>query len=140
MNEPRYYHQIILIDDDEFCHQIAKKFLGKIGIHENILTFFNGRQALDHIKLLNLPESGNDPEGSKTLILLDINMPILNGFEFLEELLATLPDMRKHFDIHILTSSSNQRDIENAERYNLEGYIVKPLSIDKLKTLTKPRA
>lgn len=137
MNKPLYYHQIILIDDDEFCHQIAKKFLGKIGIHDNILTFFNGRQALEHLKTLQPEQLVDDATQAKTLVLLDINMPILNGFEFMQELLSTLPQIRKCIDIFILTSSSNQRDIESAEKYNLEGYIVKPLSVDKLKNLMK---
>ncbi len=89
----------------------------------------NGQLAIDYIK--DLVENH---EQLPQLVLVDINMPILNGWEFIEAFEALNLEVKN--DMYMLSSSVYENDIEKAKSYkSVKGFISKPLSIDRLKEL-----
>ena len=123
---------VLLVDDDETTNYLNHLLLERMGIAANILVATNGRQALDL-----LPEYCPKP-GAPTcpvLILLDINMPVMNGFEFLEAY-ARLPQTRRDaIVVLMLTTSLNPRDAERLRTLPAAGTIAKPLSKAKVTQL-----
>lgn len=114
---------IFLVDDDPINNLINRRLLGKIGIGNRIEEFLSGQDALEKIKSL--------PEGESLLIFLDINMPVLNGWEFLDSYLALYPD--RVDKIVILSSSIDFQDRQKAMGYSIvSGFLEKPLSLDKI--------
>ena len=108
------------------------KLLERMGIAAHLLVATNGRQALD-LLYEHCPEPGAPT--CPVLILLDINMPVMNGFEFLEAY-AQLPPVRRAASVVLmLTTSLNPRDAERLRNLPAAGSIVKPLSRAKVARL-----
>lgn len=99
----------ILIDDDPIINLVHKKVIIKNDLEAEVTDFISGKKALDYLK------NSNDTE--KNIILLDINMPEMNGFEFLDALLKHKGINCDQFNIFILTSSLNNKDKEQATQY-----------------------
>tara|TARA_Y100000782_G_C10184442_1_gene265680 strand:- start:2913 stop:3311 length:399 start_codon:yes stop_codon:yes gene_type:complete len=120
-----------IIDDDPIFVFGAKRIMELANFCNNFLIFHNGKDALEtlkprieHGRLEDLPE----------IILLDINMPIMDGWEFLDEFVK-IP-LEKEIRIYIVTSSIDPADTKKAEEYNnITNYIVKPITIDKLREI-----
>jgi CheY-like chemotaxis protein len=120
------FQQILLIDDDTITNFLNKKLLEKHLLTEDIVVALNGEEALHHLK-----NSKKSPE----LIFLDINMPVMNGFEFLETYeKLTFPD-QKESKIFVLTTSNHHIDLLKIKHYKVAGYINKPLTLEKLKAV-----
>jgi len=117
---------LLVIDDDDINIFIIKKIVEKTGYEAKMVAKTNGQLAIDYLK--ELVEAG---ESFPQLILIDINMPVLNGWEFLEayEKLGIESDI----DMYMLSSSVYENDIEKAKTYKtVKGFISKPLSIERL--------
>ena len=126
---PKKYELIYIIDDDEIFIKITTRLLQLGGICDNFLVFKNGQEALDYIKPRLISS-----EPLADMILLDINMPVMDGWEFLDTL-QTIPNSEK-LNINLISSSIDPLDIRKAESYDLiKNFLTKPISIDKLKTL-----
>ena len=121
---------LLVIDDDDINIFIIKKIVEKTGYNVNMVSKANGLLAIDYLK------ATLDKEDFPHLILIDINMPVLNGWEFLdayEELSIT-----QRVDMYMLSSSVYENDIEKAKTYaKVKGFISKPLSIERLVELFK---
>lgn len=125
--------KILLVDDDKITNFVNEKLINSLGITTEIKTCFSGLGALEYVKnLLQQNETGPD------LVLLDINMPIMDGFEFLDEL-ELLPKSFNHsIKIVMLSSTLNEEDKNKALSFgNVVDFLNKPLSLDKLKTIIK---
>jgi CheY-like chemotaxis protein len=112
----------LLVDDDQVTNLINRKVLQQSGLFSKINIVSNGMQALDFLKECQ--------ENSKSLpdnILLDLNMPIMSGFLFLEEL-SKLTFIKKNIKIIILSSSDNYDDIKRSKELGIEDYLIKPIS------------
>jgi len=121
---------ILLVDDDDTSNFINKLVLRSMAIAGEIIVSTNGEDALDYLKNESLKKkSGEYP----TLILLDINMPIMNGFEFLDAIKNSPEINDKDLHVCMLTSSTNPEDIRRAKEYNIYGYLDKPLTPEKIK-------
>jgi CheY-like chemotaxis protein len=121
---------ILLVDDDAICNFLCGKTLQRMGITGEILTALNGKEAID-LLTANYQRSGSIPD----IILLDINMPVMDGFGFLEAF-KTLPLANKeNIKIIIVTSSAYPGDISKARKMGVEHYLIKPISEEKLKAL-----
>lgn len=117
---------ILLIDDEYVSNLIISKYLGTLGF-SNIEIKTNGQEALSFFA----ENSKNIP----TIIFLDLRMPIMDGFEFLDEISKADIDISRS-KIYVLTSSINPLDMEKAKNYNLiSGFIQKPIHPDKLKAI-----
>lgn len=122
----KQYNKIMLIDDSEIDNLVNKHILSKSNIANDILIFSLAQDALDFFSTTSENEY---PE----LILLDINMPIMNGFGFLQEYAKLLADKANNIDIYMLSSSVDPNDIRRSEEYSfVKGFISKPLSLDNL--------
>ena len=119
-----HFDAVFLVDDDPINNLINRRLLGKTGISNRVEEFLGGQDALDKISELG-------PEDS-LLIFLDINMPVLNGWEFLNKYLKTFP--ARSDKIIILSSSIDFQDRQKADEYPVvSGFLEKPLTIDKIK-------
>jgi CheY-like chemotaxis protein len=120
------FKKILLVDDDPIQNLINTKLLRRAEISEEIDVAVNGKLAFDQYM--------NGNEELPELIFLDINMPIMNGWEFLD--LLDLKGYESMPIIYMLTSSISPSDIEKSENHPMvTNYITKPLSLDKLKEL-----
>ena len=116
---------LLVIDDDDINIFIIKKIVEKTGFNVNMVSKANGLLAIDHLK------ATMDQVDFPNLILIDINMPVLNGWEFLDTY-DTL-NISKKVDMYMLSSSVYENDIEKAKTYaKVKGFISKPLSIERL--------
>jgi CheY-like chemotaxis protein len=112
----------ILIDDDPIINLVHKRVIQKVAEAETIDIFSSGIRALEYFKT-----SDSDPQ----MVFLDINMPEMNGFEFLDELIKDKNIRKEGLSIYIVTSSLNNKDRQTAKRYPiLKGYLGKPLNIE----------
>ena len=117
---------LLVIDDDDINIFIIKKIVEKTGFAVNMVAKTNGQLAIDYLK-----EIAGDPQQFPHLILVDINMPVLNGWEFIEA--YENMNINKAVDMYMLSSSVYENDIEKAKTYKVvKGFISKPLSIDRL--------
>ena len=116
---------IILVDDDLTINYFHKRLLKTFCDQEYIETCFNGKQAID--TLLSLNEKLNKEDN--VIILLDLNMPVMNGWEFLAEFHSFKTELKFNCSIYIITSSINPEDKKiGISDYNVESFFNKPLS------------
>jgi CheY-like chemotaxis protein len=121
---------IMLIDDDELTNFIHRLVIEKSGYARHIQIAESGRDALDY---LSKSETGNDPDlyPSPDLIFLDINMPAMNGWEFLEEYKKMC--VRNRIILVMLSTSLFAEDKARAEEMpEISGFENKPLNAEKL--------
>jgi CheY-like chemotaxis protein len=120
---------VCLVEDEPIQTFITTKIIKMSGMVENIIIFKNGKEAYDKLRDIIIAEE-NLPE----IILLDLNMPIWDGWQFLDEF--TKIPISSTVIIYILTSSNDPDDLKRAETYNLsKSYLVKPITLDQLKTI-----
>ncbi|MCX2679677.1 response regulator [Galbibacter sp. EGI 63066] len=123
---------ICLIDDDPITIFSIKKLIEVTQITKKTMTFNNGQEALEYYK--------NDEESFfPELILLDLNMPIIDGWEFIDAFSEL--SVSKKTTIYILTSSINPADIDKAKEYDKKypfsiKHLIKPVTKEKLNSLS----
>jgi CheY-like chemotaxis protein len=123
---------ILLVDDDEINNFISIKLIRKALFNADITACLNGKFAID--QLVEMQRKGADK--LPDYILLDINMPIMNGWEFLDEYKRIGLDPLGKTKIFIISSSVFSNDINKARSYPLvKSFISKPLSVDKIKEM-----
>ncbi|MES2426444.1 MAG: response regulator [Bacteroidota bacterium] len=123
---------ILLVDDDEINNFISIKLIKKALDNTSISSCLNGKFAID--QLVELQK--RDPALLPDFILLDINMPIMNGWEFLDEYRRLEIDPLGKSKIYIISSSVFSNDINKAKSYPLvKNFISKPLSVEKIKEM-----
>lgn len=119
---------VCIIDDDEIYRKISKKMIEKSGVFNNAIFFKNAEEALSSFRNpeMELPE----------IILLDINMPILDGWQFLKAMEAIFPGLYSASHIYIVSSSISESDKDRLNDFpGLKGFITKPISVQKLRSL-----
>lgn len=126
---------IAIIDDDPITVFGVKRMLNTLGVSENIRSYVNGKEAIDDFKSI-MNNKGVIPE----VIFLDINMPIMDGWQFLEEFIK-LPITHK-IRINILTSSIDPADRENWRYYmtrthHIIDYKNKPIQKKEIEEITR---
>ncbi|GGH78852.1 CheY-like chemotaxis protein [Filimonas zeae] len=118
-----------IIDDDQVYQLILKKTFEKSQPAHSLMQFYNGEEAIDFLKA----NTSNPVQSLPEILLLDINMPFMNGWQFLEAL-ENLPIAGSYKPvIHIISSSPATEDIEMAGQYKrVSSYIVKPVTKEVL--------
>lgn len=123
---------VLLVDDDEINNFISIKLIKKVLLNTEIMACLNGKFAID--QLLHIQET--DPDQMPDYILLDINMPIMNGWEFLDAYNRLNIDPKRKSKIYIISSSVFSNDINKAKSYPLvKDFVSKPLNVDKIREL-----
>jgi CheY-like chemotaxis protein len=119
--------EILIVDDSPAFNHLTKLTLQRAKLDCNITEMSNGQRAISY-----LTESNVCPD----VILLDINMPVMDGFDFLEEYIRSLNKCHDRTKIYILTSSSQEVDMVRVRSFNIvKGYFEKPLSAENLQIL-----
>jgi len=122
---------IYIIDDDKLTVKLMNILISKNGFCEKIESFYDAQDAINKLKQ-NAGDNGNLPDA----ILLDLNMPVMDGWQFLDEFIS-LP-LTKEINVFIMTSSIDPADIEMASEYKVvKEYIMKPITTQKLDVLCK---
>ena len=117
-------NKLYLVDDDEIFRLAAEVLIKSIGLSDEVVPLENGLQAYDA-----LMESKDLPLELPEVMFLDINMPLMNGWELLEELKNGPRVFRDKVQIYILTSSIDPKDLVLSKSYGfIDGYITKPLT------------
>ena len=113
---------ILLVDDDEVDVMTVKRAFARANISNPIFVATNGLEALEMLRKDAIP-------AKRRLVLLDLNMPKMNGIEFLRELRAD-PDLQ-HVTVVALTTSNADRDRVEAYKMNVAGYLLKPVTFQQ---------
>ncbi|MEM8805593.1 MAG: response regulator [Cyanobacteria bacterium P01_G01_bin.38] len=116
---------ILLVEDDAVDVMNVQRAFKKSNVTNPLYLAGNGLEALDLLR----KDSGTIPESGRLIILLDLNMPKMNGIEFLQELRQD-PSLM-HIPVIVLTTSDEEQDRVNAYNLNVAGYIVKPVTFNK---------
>jgi len=120
--------KIAVIDDDEVYQMIISRYIEKSGAFRQAEYYQFPKEALKYY----IENKDNLP----SVMLLDINMPLMDGWQFLEALQSQFPDVCDHTKIYIVTSSIAFSDKERFESFpGLAGFLSKPLNVDKLKEI-----
>src|SRR5688572_23044934 len=124
------YQSVMLIDDNKIDNFISRMTLEDARFAGNIVAYTSAEKALEF--LCNNLTTTPGPD----FIFLDINMPVMNGFRFLEELEKLNPNLREATKIVMLSTSNDKADIDKALQYkSVYKYLIKPLSEEALMLL-----
>lgn len=122
--------QILLIDDDSVNNFLNEKIIALSGVAKEVKTFTSAEDGIHYLDLWCVQQRNKCPE----LILLDISMPFLDGFDFIQ-IFNKLKFKKDEATIALLTSSQDSRDIIKARAMGIEHYLVKPLDEKSLTNL-----
>ncbi|TGE25544.1 response regulator [Hymenobacter aquaticus] len=120
---------ILLVDDDPITNFLNQRLLTELSLADKLLVALNGKEALALIE-------EHCPTDCPDLILLDVNMPVMNGFDFL----LAYEDLgvgQQQSIIIVLTTSLHPRDVERVATLNIAGFLNKPLTRDKVEEILR---
>ena len=120
-----------IIDDDTIYQFILTSIINKNRLAENILSFSDGEKAIQYF-MNNKTNSEKIPD----ILFLDVNMPIMDGWMFIEEYARIKKEIIKKTAIFMLSSSVNPIDIERAGKIaEISDYIIKPIKLEEVKRI-----
>jgi len=120
-----------IIDDDTIYQFILTSIINKNKLAKNILSFSDGERAIEY-----LTNNKMKKEKIPDILFLDVNMPIMDGWMFIEEYAAIKKDITKKITVFMLSSSVNPIDIERAgEISEISKYIIKPIKFEEVKII-----
>ncbi|PKV48506.1 CheY-like chemotaxis protein [Aquimarina sp. MAR_2010_214] len=124
---PRNIESVCIIDDDLIYINLVSKIIELKKLSESVLVFNNGKEALDFfLQSLQKEENQDVPQ----VIFLDLNMPIMDGWEFLCEFSKIKNQIGKKIDLYVVSSSIDSRDIERAKSIDIvSDYLTKPIKL-----------
>lgn len=128
--------RVAVVDDDSSYQFLTSRTIRSIGHTDVILQFYDGSEAIHY-----LSQYADDPVQLPDLLLLDINMPRVDGWMFLEEFSTIKNRIAKEITIVMVSSSIDSRDVARArENKNILDYVMKPVSAEKFRELLDPKA
>jgi CheY-like chemotaxis protein len=133
-NESRKFRRVVLVDDNRASNFLHQCLLEELSLTDEIVILNNGRQALDYFTTQRQGEGGSGTSG-QDLILLDVNMPVMNGWELLHELEHADGEYLRRNAVVMLTSCTHETDAARARRLSIKGYLEKPLDEQKVSAL-----
>ena len=112
---------ILLVEDDSVDAMTVKRAFKDLNVTNLLVHTLNGEEALNHLRA--------ESNGNPCVILLDLNMPKMNGIEFLK--VAKADDVLKSIPVVVLTTSQEEQDVVESFKLSAAGYIVKPVDYKK---------
>jgi CheY-like chemotaxis protein len=129
------FHNVMLIDDNEIDNLINQKMIEAAGITDNIFTHSGAKSAIEFLRNIEKIVR-TSPNILPEVIFLDIDMPLMDGFQFLDQFEKLSSDTKNYCKIVMLTSSINPQDLNKSKTYNyVRKFLNKPLTQDSLKNL-----
>ena len=127
-----------IIDDDSIYVNLVKRIIDTKKLCNNLLIFNDGKESIDYFEaLLQNLTADKIPD----IIFLDLNMPIMDGWEFLELFTKIKPRFNKTITLYVVSSSINPVDVERAKSLSsVTDYLVKPVNIDDFETIFRKSA
>ncbi|MEZ4944078.1 MAG: response regulator [Cyclobacteriaceae bacterium] len=124
---------ISIVDDDEVYKFTIKRTFDLLKLTKKILMFSDGEEAIDFLND-NIKNTQTLPD----IIFLDINMPVMDGFEFMEEFIKLKPKTDKKIIVYMVSSSVDPADLQRAKEISeISDYIVKPIEADKISEIVE---
>jgi CheY-like chemotaxis protein len=129
--------KFIVVDDDKFNNALCTMVIGKIFKDAEVLTFHESLKGFEHVIKNYTGYTKEQP----VFLLLDINMPLMDGWQFLDKLNSVLrknnESIKGRLIIYVLSSSVDKKDIDKALHYeNVTDYIIKPITKDIIGRIT----
>ncbi|HET7360335.1 MAG TPA: response regulator [Salinimicrobium sp.] len=124
-----------IIDDDKIYVNLVKKIIEIKKLSHNLIIFKNGEEALNYFKpiLENMTE-----KKLPDIIFLDLNMPVMDGWEFLAEFVKIKNSFNKKIVLYVVSSSIDPRDLERAKTFGLvTDYLIKPIKLKEFESIFK---
>lgn len=123
------FNDVFVVDDDKVYHFILKNLLRKNNIDVNSRFFENGHDAIEGLK-----ENSKNGTTLPDLILLDINMPVMDGWQFLEEFRKIKGSLNKETVIYMVSSSNSPFDLNKAKDFpnEIQDYFLKPVCLEDI--------
>ncbi|AHM58349.1 response regulator containing a CheY-like receiver domain and an HD-GYP domain [Flammeovirgaceae bacterium 311] len=125
---------ILIVDDDPVTCFLQLKLINEMGYKGRLKEAYHAEGALSYLREIR-PAGATSGEAEHMLLLLDIKMPFVDGFEFLERLSAAQDINKENLHISFLTTSMSRRDFERASSFSIVDFLIKPLTEQKLNHL-----
>lgn len=123
---------VLVVDDDPVFKLIARKLFERSGDFFEVTFAENGLEAIEFLKTSIQEEDKSVPD----IILLDIEMPIMNGWGFMEEFVKLPAEATRGIDVYTVSSSIAQEDKNKTASYpQIKAYITKPLTVDIIRNI-----
>jgi CheY-like chemotaxis protein len=133
--QPKKYRSVMLIDDNEIDNLINQKMIEAASITEHIYIHTGAKSAVEFLR--NMEKLDVADKVLPDVIFLDIDMPLMDGFQFLDEFEKLGSYTKKKCKIVMLTSSINPSDFSRSKKYvNVKLYLNKPLTHDSIMALS----
>jgi CheY-like chemotaxis protein len=122
-----------IIDDDRIYVNLVKKIIEIKKLSQNLIIFKNGKEALDYFKaILENINKSSLPD----IIFLDLNMPVMDGWEFLSEFVKIKNNFNKKITLYVVSSSIDPRDLQRAKSFNMvTDYLIKPIELKQFEKI-----
>ncbi|NOT77340.1 MAG: response regulator [Cyclobacteriaceae bacterium] len=132
--QPKKYRSVMLIDDNEIDNLINQKMIESASITEHIYVHTGAKSAIEFLR--NMEKLDLADKVLPDVIFLDIDMPLMDGFQFLDEFEKLSSSTKKKSKIVMLTSSINPQDFNRSKKYlNVKLYLNKPLNHESILAL-----
>lgn len=123
--------RVFIIDDDPIHQRIAQIMISKHNLFDEYFSYTDAQKALDFLQ-----ENKKNEETLPDVILLDLNMPVLDGWDFLETFETLIKEFKKNIRVFIVSSSVDEKDLLRSKSYvAVKGFISKPLSPDIIRSI-----
>lgn len=123
--------RVFIIDDDPIHQRIAQIMISRYNLFDEYFSYTEAQVALDFLQ-----ENTENSELIPGVILLDLNMPVIDGWDFLEAFETLKEKLKSVIKIYIVSSSVDEKDLIRSKQYaSVKGFISKPLSPDIIRTI-----
>jgi two-component system chemotaxis response regulator CheY len=123
--------RVFIIDDDPIHQRIAQIMISKHNLFDEYFSYTEAQKALDFLE-----ENKKNEETLPDVILLDLNMPVIDGWDFLETFETLIKEFKKDIQVFIVSSSVDEKDVLRSKTYvAVKGFISKPLSPDIIRSI-----
>lgn len=128
--------KILCVDDDPITLMLCRKVVERVEFAKEIITVSNGEEAIHYFDALFEEQKSNDFIVYPKLVLLDLNMPVMDGWEFLESYKSKgYPEVFESTRFIVLSSSIDPYDINKSKTYPVIGFLSKPVTKEMLENL-----